>query len=206
MILNNLLGVHPEIESQHYKLWLASRAILDRVLHNASLTQSEFKVRQVYDQIRRYVPNNAYPRALTMLRENRVVVLSGPPGVGKTTLANMLLYEHLERGYQAILVQHDVEEGLRLIQQGVPQIFYFDDFMGATFLGDPASAFDRNGDRSILDFLAVVRASTHARLVLTTREHTLVGLSSVPSACATPTLLTIASYCRWGIIRWDRKQ
>ena len=45
--LNNLLGLHPEVEKAHFKLWLASRAVLDRVLKNAS-TQSEFKARQVY--------------------------------------------------------------------------------------------------------------------------------------------------------------
>ncbi|MGA7323029.1 MAG: ATP-binding protein [Rhodomicrobium sp.] len=171
--LNNLLGRHPEIEQQHYKLWLSSRAVLDRVLHNASVTQSEFKVQQVYDQIRRYIPSDAYPTARHMLCENRVVILAGPPGVGKTTLANMLLYEHLEAGYQAILIQRDVQEGFDRFQPGLPQIFYFDDFMGATYLGDPSSAFHRNGDRAILDFLAMIRASSDARLVLTTREHIL---------------------------------
>ena len=30
--LNNLLGLHPAIEQKHYKLWLASRAVLDRVI------------------------------------------------------------------------------------------------------------------------------------------------------------------------------
>jgi Restriction endonuclease len=42
--INNLLGLHPEVERRHYKLWLASRVVLDRVIHNASITQSEFDV------------------------------------------------------------------------------------------------------------------------------------------------------------------
>ena len=50
--LNNLLGQHPEIEGKHYKLWLASRAVLDRVLNNAAVTRSEFKVRQVHEEAR----------------------------------------------------------------------------------------------------------------------------------------------------------
>src|SRR5271165_4174649 len=41
--LNNLLGQHPTVEGRHFKLWLASRAILDRVIHNAAVTRSEFK-------------------------------------------------------------------------------------------------------------------------------------------------------------------
>ena len=67
--INNLLGQHEEIEGKHYKLWLASRAILDRVINNATVTRSEFKARQVYEDARRYVPSNAYPQALKMLNE-----------------------------------------------------------------------------------------------------------------------------------------
>jgi hypothetical protein len=51
--LNNLLGQHPEIETQHFKLWLASTNVLQAVLHNAEVTRSKFKVRQVHEQARR---------------------------------------------------------------------------------------------------------------------------------------------------------
>jgi hypothetical protein len=75
--LNNLLGQHSEIEGKHYKLWLASRAVLDKVLHNAAVTRSEFKVRQVYEEARRYVQSSAYPLALKKLNDTGVVVIAG---------------------------------------------------------------------------------------------------------------------------------
>lgn len=166
--LNNLIGQHPQVEGRHYKLWLASRGVFDRVIHNSAMTRSEFKARQVYEQARRYVASNAYPKALHMLADQRVAIIAGPPGVGKTTLADLLLYAHLEQGYQAVLIQRDVEEGEKLFQPGLRQIFYFDDFMGATFAGDRAHSSD---DRALLNFIAMVRATPDARLVLTTREH-----------------------------------
>jgi RecA/RadA recombinase len=169
--LNNLLGLHPAIVGKHYKLWLASRAVLDRVLHNASVTRSEFKARQVHVEARRYVQSDAYPQAMRMLNEQRVVVVAGPPGVGKTTMANLLLYEHLARGFQAVVIQRDIEEGLALFQPGTPQVFYFDDFMGATFLGDRSAALAGTSDRALLEFIAMVRSTPTARMVLTTREH-----------------------------------
>jgi hypothetical protein len=169
--LNNLLSQHSEVEGKHFKLWLASRSVLDRVLHNAAVTRSEFKVRQVYQDARRYVQSNAYSRALTMLGQHGLVILAGPPGVGKTTLANLLLYDHLEKGYQAVLIQRDIEEGQSLFQEGVRQVFYFDDFMGATFLSDRTTSIAGNDDRALLGFISMVRATPSARLILTTREH-----------------------------------
>jgi hypothetical protein len=169
--LNNLLGKHPEIEGKHFKLWLASRAVLDRVLHNAAVTQSEFKVQQVYQDARRYVQSSAYHRALSMLGEDGVVILSGPPGVGKTTLANLLLYRHLEQGYRAALIQRDIKEGQTLFRPTDRQVFYFDDFLGVTFLRDRAALNVGNDDRALLEFIAMVRATPTSRLILTTREH-----------------------------------
>lgn len=169
--LNNLLGRYPAVEQKHYKLWLASRAVLDRVLHSSILTQTEFQIEKVHATVRRNVRSNAYPDALKILEQNRVVIISGAPGVGKTTLANMLLYTHLERGWEPVVIRRDLVEGQKLFQRGKSQIFYFDDFMGATFLGERTSGFRRNEDRAISDFIEMVRASPNARLVLTTREH-----------------------------------
>ncbi|WP_421386604.1 restriction endonuclease [Agrobacterium tumefaciens] len=168
--LNNLLGRHPDVEGKHFKLWLASRAVLDRVLHNAAVTKSEFKAKRVYEQAKRYVESSAYGDAMRLLAKKGVVIIAGPPGVGKTTLADLVLYSHLEQGYQAIIVDRDVEEACRVFQPGAPQIFYFDDFMGATYLGENGLA-TRNDDRVLLDFIGMVRSNSNSRLVLTTREH-----------------------------------
>jgi hypothetical protein len=171
--INNLLGLHPEVERRHYKLWLASRVVLDRVIHNASITQSEFDIERVYRDIRRYVRSAAYPRVLDMLNTGHVAIISGAPGVGKTSLAKMMLYFYLEQGYETVSILTDFQTGRERYQPGKRQIFYFDDFIGATFLGERASTFTRNEDRAILDFIEMMRASPTARLVMTTREHIL---------------------------------
>ncbi|MDP9993847.1 hypothetical protein J2W28_004451 [Variovorax boronicumulans] len=171
--LNNLLGVHAEVMLRHHKLWLTSSAVLQRLIHNASFSQSEFDRERVLNEIRRYVSNAAYPRAMEMLGSDHVAIISGAPGVGKTSLAKMLIYSHLEQGYELVSILTDFQAGLERYQRGKKQIFYFDDFIGATFLGERASVFTRNEDRAILDFVEMVRASPTARLIMTTREHIL---------------------------------
>ena len=171
--LNNLLTRHPRVETSNYKLWLASTNVLAKVLHNDIVCQSEFQVEKIHSEIKRYVQGSAYPRAMGALKDGGVVILSGLPGVGKTTLANMLLYEHLASGFEPIVIRHDFAEGKAMFQKGKAQVFYFDDFMGVTFLGDKGSAHQQSEFRAIVEFIEMVAASKDKRLILTTREHLL---------------------------------
>ena len=120
--LNNLLRRHPLIEQAHPKLWLTSRAMLDRVLHNAEITRSDFEVHKIHQQIRRYVQTAAFQEAESRLADQSVVMVCGPPGIGKTTLANMLLYEHLFSRMEAVVIDRDVTEGSKLFQRQTKQI------------------------------------------------------------------------------------
>jgi len=171
--MNNLLGRHTAIETQHFKLWMSSTAVLQNVLHNATRVQTEFDVQRVISRIPLYVQTSNYGRALHILEEHRVVIISGPPGIGKTTLADMLLFAHLEAGYQPVTIKGDIKEAKDVFRRETPQIFYFDDFLGQTFLGNRFDFLGKREDAAILDFLEHVARSKHARFILTTREHIL---------------------------------
>ncbi|MFT3803642.1 MAG: restriction endonuclease [Burkholderiaceae bacterium] len=171
--LNGLLSRHPDIERANFKLWLTSTTVLERVLHNAEVSQTEFEVDRIRRKLPVFVQNKGFPRAQQLLDEHRVVIISGVPGIGKTTLAEMLLYAHLEDGYQPIVMQTDVGEGKRLFRQQSKQIFYYDDFLGQTFLGDQRTYLGSNQDAALVNFMAMVRNTPHSKFVLTTREHIL---------------------------------
>lgn len=171
--INNLLGRYSWVERSHYKLWLASTNVLKTILHNDIVTQSDFLVEKIHGEIKRYVQGNAYPRALAALEAEHVVILSGLPGVGKTTLANMLLYKHLANGFEPIIVREDFAEAKAMFQKGKSQVFYFDDFMGTTFLGDKGSSDQQREYRAIIEFIEMVRKAKDKLLILTTREQML---------------------------------
>ncbi len=171
--INQLLEKHPVIEQKNFKLWLTSKAVLDRVLHNAELCQTEFAVEKVIKKLPLYVQNDCYPRATEILSKNNVVIISGEPGIGKTTLADMILYSYLSEGYTPVIIKSDLKEGRSLYNKGEKQIFYYDDFLGQTFLRERHGFLLRNEDASLVDFVEMIQASPNAKLIMTTREHIL---------------------------------
>lgn len=171
--LNGLLARHPNVERANYKLWLTSTSVIDRVLHNAEVCQTEFEVERIRQKLPLFVQNQAYPQAKNILEATRILVISGPPGIGKTTLAEMLLYSSLEQGYEPVVIQENISEGKKLYRRGARQFFYYDDFLGQTFLGDRRGYFGRNQDKAVVDFMEMVRRSPDSKFILTTREHIL---------------------------------
>ena len=73
---------------------------------------------------------------MSVLNEHRIVIISGVPGIGKSTLADMLLFSHLQDGYEPVKIELTIVEAKGLLNVEFRRIFYFDDFLGETFLGD----------------------------------------------------------------------
>jgi Restriction endonuclease len=165
--VEGLLSRHPNVERANFKLWLTRTSALERVLHNATLCQTDFEVERLRRKLPLFVRSDAYPRATDILNETRIVVITGPPGIGKTTLAEMLLYAHLEDGYEPIAIKAEISEAKHLFKIDRKQIFYYDDFLGQTFLGDRREYLGRNQDAAMVDFMEMVRRSQHSRFILT---------------------------------------
>lgn len=171
--LNNLLSMYPEIETSHHKLWLASVPVMQQVLHNAEHTRAAFEIERISEKIKRYVQSDAYSKAIKILDEENFVIIAGQPGVGKTTLAEMLVYAYAKENFMPIVINANIEEARKLYTPGKKQIFYYDDFLGATFLHEQHAFIGANNDRDLLKFIDMVRHSKTAKLILTTREHIL---------------------------------
>lgn len=169
--INNLLDKHPEIEKQYYKLWLSSTSILDAIIHKATINWSEFTLEEIKEEIRLYVANESFVKAFEILKKNRYVIISGIPGIGKTTLAKMLIYDILAQGYdELVCVENDMHEAASLLQEGKKQVFYFDDFLGSNTF----TPGEKNFDGKLVKFIrAIKRAETDKLFIMTTREYIL---------------------------------
>jgi len=168
--LNNLLGIYPDIEKGFPKLWLTSTTVLDRIVNATVVNQSTFEWNQIQEDIETYVVNDSLNKATQILKENGYVIISGIPGIGKTTLARFIVYSTLgnDNEYEFVYMSC-LEDGLRLYNNEKKQIFLYDDFLGSNgFVPE-----GHNYDGRLINFINAIKKSNNKRFILTTREYIL---------------------------------
>lgn len=168
--LNNLLGQYPEIEKKHFKLWLSSTNILQKLLHNDIISRSEFEEEKIRKEINIYVQNDSFYDAINILDHHNYVLISGIPGIGKTILARILIFNYLLKDYELVVVSSDINEAESLYERGKKQLFYYDDFLGSNFLEE---RLKKNEDRRLVRFIERIKNSSNKKLIMTTREYIL---------------------------------
>jgi hypothetical protein len=165
--LDLLLKQHPQVELEHVKLWLSGSGPLDRLLNAGPYERTHALLHEIRAALPRYVQTSSFWAALDVLRRQGVCVISGSPGVGKTTLGNLLLLSSAQEGYRPFEIGRDVEEAWRLYREDERQVFIFDDFLGRTTLFESVS----DDIRSLRRFISHVARDASSRFVLTTREY-----------------------------------
>jgi len=183
--LNNLLSQNSEIERRHFKLWLTSETVLRRVLDAGIIADSEAHLDRVRLRLCRYVQNPSFDRARALLDRSRYCIIAGIPGIGKTTLAEVLLADLVDRqGFEPFRIAHDLDEIRAVKNSKRKQAFYFDDFLGKTTL----EKLQKNEDQRLIELMEEVAANKNWRFILTTREYILNSARMRYEAFAHPSI------------------
>ena len=106
--LNDILSSNSKIEEKYFKLWISSTNVFDRIINNAIKGRSEFELEQIKLKSKYYVQTKFHEEAIMKLKENNVLIISGEPGIGKTTLAENLCLYFTSKNYEFF----DIEESI----------------------------------------------------------------------------------------------
>jgi broad-specificity NMP kinase len=164
--IQQLLSQHSEIEKKYYKLWLSSIKILDTIFNASILGRSKERLESIREALPKYVFTSDYTSAVKKLNDRRVVIITGEPGIGKTTLADQLCYSFTANGYRLFVIENDLTEAEAVIREDEMQLFYYDDFLGSNYL----EALSRNEDSHIVGFISRVSRSKNKLFILTSRS------------------------------------
>lgn len=177
--LNKYLAQHPAIEQKYYKLWLASTSVINNLINKNVVNWTAFEREEIEATVRTYVMNDSFNEALAKLIEHRYVVISGEPGIGKTTLARVLVMKLLTDKFadatkapcyeEFYYTNSDIDNLVKVMQRGKRQVFFFDDFLGKVAL----ELGGKNFDSRLVQFIKACQREPDKLFILATREYIL---------------------------------
>jgi len=165
--LNVILSDFPNIEEKHYKLWISSTTVLNRIMNNAIKSRSEALVEDIKEKSKYYVITDNHNKAIEILNKTQVIIIAGEPGIGKTTLAKNMAILYIEKGFECYDIENTINEAEAVFEKDKKQIFYFDDFLGSNYL----EAFENKKDSHIIKFIEIVKRYKNKRFILTSRTN-----------------------------------
>lgn len=168
--LNRLIDEHPDVLDRNYKLWFADTTVLQKLLNSGMEFRSvNFIEHELKKRVRQYIMPDNFSEIQRKLHRDKYIVITGDPGVGKTSLAEFLVYRYVYEDYKLSVILDDIKEADAILANDESrQVIYFDDFLGST-----TAEIDRAKGRegNLRRFIKRVTSLQNKILVMTTRKH-----------------------------------
>ncbi len=170
----NLISNLPEIELKYYKLWITSTNVMidtiEKIFNRKIYEINKIKKDEKKKMSLKYVATEHLSRVIQILERNNVVIISGMPGVGKTTLANVTAIIYENRNYEYINIEKIDDYFNFKINDDKKYIFFFDDFLGTI---DYEISTEKEARQIISVIKKINTGPKNIKLIITTREFVL---------------------------------
>ncbi len=176
--INRLLRepAYKRIVLAYTKLWIPNLPVFEKTLkesvNRAIYKESAEELKEALRTSKVFVQTRIYRKALHAWSRNNVIIISGEPGVGKTTMAYLLALAYLQPdNLEGFIWANSLNDVYTLWEEEQKQVIILDDFWGSVFNDD----YTRRNDENRLDKLIkrIIELNGKKRLVLTTREYIL---------------------------------
>jgi adenylate kinase family enzyme len=159
------------IVERNYKLWITSTSVLDLIYNNAIKGRSESTIREIEENAYKYALTENHKKGIKILEENNVVIMTGEPGIGKTTLADNLALYYSAKGFEFCDIEENISEAESIFREREKKkiLFYCDDFLGSNLY----DAISNKRDSHIVKFINRVRKDNSKKFILTSRTNIL---------------------------------
>lgn len=125
-----------DVLRKHYKLWLESTNILSEIYNRNLFIDCDVLLYNIKEQSKAFVKTEYYHRCLKVLETERMLLILGLPGVGKTITTKMLALYYASAGYRIrFTTDGEVVNLKKIISESdeVPELLILDDCLGQIY-------------------------------------------------------------------------
>lgn len=131
------LPENDDIVKVHYKLWLCATNVLSLVYNQNVFIDCTELMLDIEKYIKLFVDTESFHEAKNKLITDKVIIITGAPGVGKSTISKMLSLFFVSEGYIARYATDnnisDIKKSLS-IDSAKKELILLDDFLGQHYL------------------------------------------------------------------------
>lgn len=167
--IDDLLESHKEVLYKNYNLWLTNIEILEELRDKAKNQDIEIEIEKILEKKDLYVQTSLYKKAIKILENKNFLLITGEPGVGKTSLAEMLVLKYLDSNYKLkFVVSQEVSDLKQILSPNKEdkEVIFIDDFLGSNYL----KYFQGNDEGgALIKFFQNTKYYKNKRIILTSR-------------------------------------
>ena len=167
--INELLNKeeYADIVRQHIKLWICSTNILEQVNNRNIFLDCEILLDNIKEDVDLFVQTDLYKLCQEVLDKDRLLLILGMPGIGKTMISKMLVLYYAQKGYSIrYSSSHNIEELKKSLSldRDKKELIFLDDCLGQRYL-----ELHENTENDIINLIKYVKRMDNKMLLLNSR-------------------------------------
>lgn len=156
-----------DVLRKHYKLWLESTEILNQIYNRNIFIDCEVLLADIEEQSKFFVETHYYQESIKILDKNRILMLLGLPGVGKTITTKMVALYYASQGYQ---VRFTTDGSIKNLKKSISEseeekeLIILDDCLGQAYF-----KMKENQENELISLIKYVSRHNNKKIIMNSR-------------------------------------
>lgn len=156
-----------DIVRKHYKLWLYASNILSQLYNQNIFVDCEALLGDIEEESKYFVQTEIYNTCIECLDKDRILMLTGHPGVGKTLTSKMLVLYYASQGYAVRYTTNGILSDIKRVlsqDKDAKEIVLLDDCLGQHYF-----SMKENQESELVALAKYIRMHENKKLLLNSR-------------------------------------
>ncbi|WP_297639268.1 restriction endonuclease [uncultured Clostridium sp.] len=159
--------INKDIVKKNFKLWLSSSNILSEIYNQDIFIDCEVLLDDIEKESELFVETNIYRRCKDLLEDHNILIITGAPGVGKTTISKMLVLYYASLGYRIRYTTNGVLSDLKRAissEKDSKEVILLDDYLGQYYF-----SMNNNQESELISLIKYLKFNRNKKIIMNSR-------------------------------------